>query len=184
MASAILVRRSRQVEVAPCGIFDDGSLSGGRHSNSFGPMVPDSFPIESNEGSIQSCWRRVRGEATHATDGFVERLLHGALSTEVSNLQWVQVLYNASRAEISDDQIVGMFDALENVIYTDIEGLDVGLATMDLKRLAPEFIVGIPRALFPLREHLFNWSIFVRKAWVELSSRRGLDVRELLQGLL
>ena len=102
----------------------------------------------------------------------------------MAKAQWIQDLYKTGLGEVSDDHIVGLFDALENAIYSDLEGLDAALATVDLKRLAPEFIVGIPRALFPLREDLFNWGNFVLKAWIELSSRRGLDVRELLQGLL
>jgi hypothetical protein len=181
-AAAILVKMSRDGAVAPGRIVDDGS--GGHHSTYFGPMIPASFLIEWNEGSMQSCWRRVRGGARHATDGFVERLGQSMLSTDLSNPQWTQDLYNLGLGPVSDDNIVGMFDALEKAIYSDLDGLDAALAKMDLKRLAPEFIVGIPRALFPLREHLFNWSNLVLKAWIELSSRRGLDVSELLQGLL
>jgi hypothetical protein len=181
-AAAILVKMSREGTVAPGRIVDDGS--GGQHSTYFGPMLPASFLIDWNEGSMQSCWRRVRGDARHATDGFVERRLQSKLSTEVSNPQWIQDLYKTGLGEVSDDHIVGLFDALENAIYSDLDGLDAALATVDLKRLAPEFLVGIPRALFPLREDLFNWGNFVLKAWIELSSRRGLDVRELLQGLL
>jgi hypothetical protein len=106
------------------------------------------------------------------------------MTAEPLTPMWVSRLYEASRTEVSDDDIIGMFNALENAIYRDIDGLDSALAMIDTKRLAPEFVVGIPRALFPLRDHLFNWRPFVLKAWSDLSSRKNLDVCELLQGLL
>jgi hypothetical protein len=106
-----------------------------------------------------------------------------ALPNRATTSQWVQDLYNWSLGPVSDEQIVGLFDALENAIYSDLRGVDPALAAMDLGRLAPEFIVGIPRALFPLREQLSEWNRFVTNARIELS-RRDLDVRELLQGLL
>jgi hypothetical protein len=54
---------------------------------------------------------------------------------------------------------------------------------VDLDRLAPEFAVGIPRALYPLRDRMANWRPFVDRARASFLMR-GLDAREPLQGLV
>lgn len=104
-------------------------------------------------------------------------------SDDVGVSAWVAAMYYASLSSVEDDDILAMFDALEEAIYTDINGLDRDLSRIDVHRLAPEFVVGIPRALFPLNDRLFNWRPYVLRAWCTLAKRK-LDVNELLQGLL
>ncbi|MFV3073156.1 hypothetical protein [Niveispirillum fermenti] len=105
----------------------------------------------------------------------------GSYNTKVP--AWVSAMYDASLQSVEDEDILAMFDALEEAIYTDLAKLDRELAYIDVHRLAPEFIVGIPRALFPLNGHLLNWQPYVKRAWFALANRK-LDVSELLQGLL
>ena len=101
-----------------------------------------------------------------------------------TTVPWVANMYAASQGTVTQEQIIGMFDALEAAIYFNFKDLDATLDVIYVTLLAPEFIVGIPRALFPLRYELLNWKPFLTRAWMELSSRSNLDVQELLQGLL
>jgi hypothetical protein len=177
-ANAVLVEMSKQNAVAPAPVVEDASISvrdGGY------PMPPTLFGSESSEGTIYSCWLARGISSPPSVMGW---LMRSATSIEPPIPHWVRSLYEASLGEVSDQHIIGMFDALERAIYTDMDGLDTSLAMINTRLLAPEFVVGIPRALFPLRDHLFNWRPFVLRAWNDLSSRRNLDVRELLQGLL
>jgi hypothetical protein len=183
-ATAILVKMAGDGVVAPARIPNDGFSQEGRHGIESGPALLTNFLVESDEGSMQSCWLRVFDASRQLPDALVSGLQRGGFWADIWTPSWVQGLYDASRAEITDDHIIEMFDALEKAIYGDLNGLDTTLAVVDMKRLAPEFIVGISRGLFPLKDHLFNWRPFVLRAWNELSSRNGLDVRELLQGLL
>lgn len=97
--------------------------------------------------------------------------------------EWLSVLYDASRSGVLDDHIIGMFDALEDSIYSDFQGLNHALVAADVDRLAPEFAVGIPRALFPLRDQMTSWQPFLMRSLASLA-RRGYDVHELFQGLI
>lgn len=96
---------------------------------------------------------------------------------------WVSAMYDASLGPVEDDDILAMFDALEEAIYTDLGGLNLDLSQIEVHRLAPEFLVGVPRALFPLNDRLSNWQPYVLRAWRTLAKRK-LDANELLQGLL
>jgi hypothetical protein len=176
-AGAVLVKLDERRTVAPLPLVEVNSSSEGR-------FLASSLTNQ-DEGGIQSCWRRVSEFSRRSTGADIRKnLIIISDSTEIGVSPWVEELYDASRGQVSDDHIVRMFNALETAVYSDIDGLDVNLAVIDLKRLAPDFIVGIPRALYPLRDHLFNWHPFVLKAWAELSRRHGASVRELLQGLL
>lgn len=140
--------------------------------------------FEQNEGTT-SVWRR----SVDLQFGSLFTVIVNAFSSIATPVPtslptWVQNLYDASKHQIQDDQIIEMFDALENAIYSDKVALNETLAFIEIDRLVPEFAVGIPRALYPLRDHLPSWQPFVLRAWTSLSRRHGLDVRELLQGLL
>jgi hypothetical protein len=181
VANTILINVSEQYSVAPP-LLTEGFSPGGPHS--IDQVLPFTSLFDANEGAVQFYWRRVRESSLHTRDDLVGRLALDAIDADVLPPTWVSALYDASLRSVSDDDIVAMFDALEIAIYGDIDRLDAALAMIDTKRLAPDFVVGIPRALFPLRDHLFNWRPFVLRAWSDLASRTGLDVRELLQGLL
>ena len=98
------------------------------------------------------------------------------------NPRWIVRMYAEGVHRASSQSVVAMFDALESEFGADLKALDADLAAADMTKLAPEFLVGVPRGLFPLRGHLANWRPWVENAKRELA-RRGLDVAELLQGL-
>jgi len=106
-----------------------------------------------------------------------------AASTKVLSYGWVRELYQASEQGVVDNDIIKMFDLIEEEVYKDREALNASLLTIDIDMLAPDFVVGIPRALYPLRGHLANWRGFVVKAKQSLS-RKGLGAERLLHGLL
>jgi hypothetical protein len=177
-ATAILVKMAAERAVLP------RRMASEHHGIYVGQMLFTPLMFESSEGTMQSCWRRIGLDSRHGTGGAFGGAFRDALAGHSGDPDWVRDMYVASRGAISDEHIVSMFDAIEVAVYGDLDSLDATLGSIDLRRLAPEFIVGIPRALFPLKEHLFNWRSFVLKGWTELSARPGLDVRELLQGLL
>lgn len=108
----------------------------------------------------------------------------GALEVQATCPAWVDAMYRVSHDDVEDAHIIDMFDAIEHAVYDDRDALNATLHNIEIDRLAPEFVVGIPRALFPMRDHLSNWSLFVSRAEQSLASRNGVDARELLQGLL
>lgn len=139
--------------------------------------------MDVDEGASLAFWRKVPQNSHALPDAFATTTRMRSSMLYVPLESWVKTLYDDSRGKVTQNQIVRLFDALEVAIYSDVDRLDTTIGMIEVRRLAPEFMVGIPRALFPLKDHLFNWRPFVLKVWNELS-RRNLDVRELLQGLL
>ncbi len=181
-ANAILIKMSGKGAIAPAHLRTESSTELGYNGTEMDTMFALST-FEADESGKRSLWGRradpsLRGSQTQL-DYWPQVFADIRPSTS-----WVADLYRASRGAVTDEQIIGLFDALEGAIYSDFDGLDAALGGVDVKRLAPEFIVGIPRALFPLRDHLFNWRPFVMRAWTELSLRPRSEVNELLQGLL
>jgi hypothetical protein len=164
-AGTLFVRTDEERSVAPQQIHDANTSATAQF---FAPGL-----TEHEEGLINSYWSLIK-----------EVDFPHIFAASTRPAPWVQELYDVGTGRITDDHVSRMFDALEDAIYSDIDGLDVTLALIDVRRLASDFIVGIPRALFPIRDHLFNWQAFVLKGWSELSRRHGSDVQELLQGLL
>lgn len=179
VANAILVRIAGCGTIVPYPVVDGNSFTNGLYGYESADWADLLEPADYAD-RYKRCWRTVCWDSSHS----IEMGQNLDPRSTISNASWVSRLYESSRVEVTDEHILFMFDSLEVAIYSDIDGLDFSLQTIELRRLAPEFIVGIPRALSPVREYLPSWRKFVLKAWRELSSRPGLDVTELLQGLL
>ncbi|WP_036291939.1 hypothetical protein [Methylosinus sp. PW1] len=98
--------------------------------------------------------------------------------TDAATPPWIASLYDVEQP--TDDDIVAM---IERHFHDDKDGLDAALGAVDVDRLAPEFMVGIARGLFPAAKHLRNWRPYVERAYASLT-RRNLDACELMQGLI
>jgi len=99
--------------------------------------------------------------------------------------EWITRFYVATSSEqVTEDNITLFLDAIEQHLYADRAAFDASLKDVDPGLLAPEFSVGLARALYPARDALVHWSGYVERLRVHLAAEQPEAVAELLQGLV